>query len=166
MCKRETQTSGTRTSANTPCKFVERSTHRGSPPLRMGSLGHHGGGGEPDRWRLGQKSLSPRRSDLLKIYPRARNHLSIDGFDHGVCIKFREVKISKGLVFNVSLLISFHSTQLVPSPPPRDGEDLPGMNISPIIPLLFLRITDGIYLSASFFSSFLRFNFLSQNESI
>lgn len=112
------------------------------------------------------KESLPARSDLLKIYPRARNHLSIDGFDHGVCIKFREVKISKGLVFNVSLLISFHSTQLVPSPPPRDGEDLPGMNISPIIPLLFLRITDGIYLSASFFSSFLRFNFLSQNESI
>lgn len=110
------------------------------------------------------KESLPARSDLLKIYPRARNHLSIDGFDHGVCIKFREVKISKGLVFNVSLLISFHSTQLVPSP--RDGEDLPGMNISPIIPLLFLRITDGIYLSALFFSSFLRFNFLSQNESI
>lgn len=118
MCKRETQTSGTRTSANTPCKFVERSTHRGSPPLRMGSLGHHGVA-LGDRWRLGQKSPSlPRaRSDLLKIYPRARNHLSIDGFDHGACIKFREVKILKGSVgFQlVSLLISFHSTQLAPS---------------------------------------------------
>lgn len=96
--------------------------------------------------------------DLLKIYPRARVHLSIDAFDRErerACIKFREVKILKGLLFQrLSLFIPLPSTRrnyLLP----RQRRFANGI-YRIFLRLLFLCFSFEFHLSS--FSSF-RFSF-------
>lgn len=121
MCKRETQTSGVRERAQIRRvnSLKGAPARRGSPPLRMGSLGHH------ERrvgksWRLGQKSslsLSlPARSDLLKIYPRARNHLSIDGLER--VLNFERLRFRRGCWFSTVLAFDLLPLDAISCPPP------------------------------------------------
>lgn len=112
---------GTRTSANTPCKFVERSTR---PPW-LSSIENgivrppREKGGEELETRPKELSFSlslPARSDLLKIYPRARNHLSIDGLER--VLNFERLRFRRGCWFSTVLAFDLLPLDAISCPPP------------------------------------------------